>query len=60
MSSSTAIPPARCIIPLSGSRRGLLIQAGLLVAVVLLGWWFWSNAQTNMAARGLQFGFGFL
>jgi general L-amino acid transport system permease protein len=60
MSSSTAIPPARGIIPLSGSRRGLLIQAGLLAAVVLLGWWFWSNAQTNMAARGLQFGFSFL
>jgi general L-amino acid transport system permease protein len=55
-----AIPPALGIIPLPGTARGLLIQAGLLVAVVGLGWWFWSNAQANMAARGLQFGYGFL
>jgi general L-amino acid transport system permease protein len=63
MSSSTAaiaIPPSRGIIPLPGSARGLLIQAALLAAVIGLGWWFWSNAQTNMAARGLQFGYGFL
>jgi len=60
MSSSTAMRSARGIVPLSGSRRGLLIQTGLLVAVVLRGWCFWSNAQANMAARGLQFGFGFL
>jgi hypothetical protein len=32
----------------------LLIQAGLLFAVVFLGWWFWSNAQANMAARGVR------
>ncbi len=63
MSSTTtaAMPPARGIIPLpSGGARGLLIQAGLLVAVIGLGWWFWTNAQANMAARGLQFGYGFL
>jgi general L-amino acid transport system permease protein len=65
MSTSTAtaaIPPSRGILPLPGSStaRGLLIQAGLLAAVLGLGWWFWSNAQANMAARGLQFGFGFL
>lgn len=63
MSSTTAavaMPPARGLIPLPGSSRGLLIQAGLLVAVIGLGWWFWSNAQANMAARGLQFGYAFL
>ena len=64
MSSTTtaALPPARGIIPLPGGPglRGLLIQAGLLIAVIGLGWWFWSNAQANMAARGLQFGYGFL
>jgi general L-amino acid transport system permease protein len=64
MSSTTtaALPPARGIIPLPGGPglRGLLIQVGLLVAVIGLGWWFWSNAQANMAARGLQFGYGFL
>jgi general L-amino acid transport system permease protein len=40
--------------------RGVLIQAALLAAVVWLGWSIVDNAQTNMAARGLQFGFGFL
>jgi general L-amino acid transport system permease protein len=40
--------------------RGVLIQAGLLVFVVWLGWSIFGNAQANMAARGLQFGFGFL
>jgi general L-amino acid transport system permease protein len=56
------MPPARGIIPLPGGPglRSLLIQVGLLVAVIGLGWWFWSNAQANMAARGLQFGYGFL
>jgi general L-amino acid transport system permease protein len=57
---SATMPPARGIIPLPGGGRGLLIQAALLLAVVGLGWWFWSNAQANMAARGLQFGYGFL
>jgi general L-amino acid transport system permease protein len=63
MSTTTArvaMPPARGLIPLPGSSRGLLIQAALLAAVIGLGWWFWSNAQANMAARGLQFGYGFL
>jgi general L-amino acid transport system permease protein len=64
MSSTTtaAMPPARGIVPLPGGpgARGVLIQLGLLVAVIGLGWWFWSNAQANMAARGLQFGYGFL
>ncbi len=65
MSTSTTalLPPARgSLIPLpgGGTARGLLIQAGLLVAVIALGWWLWSNAQANMAARGLTLGFGFL
>jgi general L-amino acid transport system permease protein len=63
MSTTTArvaMPPARGLIPLPGSSRGLLIQAALLAAVIGLGWWFWSNAQANMAARGLQFGYAFL
>ncbi|WP_237215126.1 amino acid ABC transporter permease [Falsiroseomonas oryziterrae] len=62
-STTTAImPPSRGIIPLPGgtTARGLLIQAGLLAAVIALGWWFWSNAQANMARQGLQFGYGFL
>ncbi|MGG5808972.1 amino acid ABC transporter permease [Falsiroseomonas sp. CW058] len=60
--TSAVLPPARGLIPLpSGTTaRGLLVQAALLAAVVAAGWWFWSNAQANMAARGLQFGFGFL
>jgi general L-amino acid transport system permease protein len=63
MSTTAAtLPPARGLILLPGGRtaRGLVIQAALLAAVLGLGWWFWSNAQANMAARGLQFGFGFL
>ena len=63
MSTTTAtvvMPPSRGIIPMPGGPRGLAIQIGLLVAVIALGWWFWSNAQANMAARGLQFGYAFL
>ncbi|MBX9595535.1 MAG: ABC transporter permease subunit [Roseomonas sp.] len=45
---------------LRGPARGILIQAALLVALVATGMWLWSNAEANMAARGLQFGFGFL
>ena len=64
MSSTTSGAPlaARGLIPLPGgaTQRGLLIQALLLFSVIALGWWLWSNAQTNMAERGLQFGFGFL
>jgi general L-amino acid transport system permease protein len=64
MSSTTtaAMPPTRGIIPLPAgtTQRGLLIQLALLLAVLGLGWWFWSNAQANMASRGLQFGYAFL
>jgi general L-amino acid transport system permease protein len=63
MSSTTAVlPPARgfLLLPGGATQRGILIQGLLLAAVVALGWWLWSNAQANMAARGLQFGFGFL
>lgn len=45
---------------LRGPARGYLIQAALLVALVATGMWLWSNAEANMAARGLRFGFGFL
>lgn len=58
--ANVAMPPSRGLIPMPGGMRGLAIQIGLLVAVVGLGWWFWSNAQANMAARGLQFGYAFL
>jgi len=64
MSSTTsaALPQTRGLIwlPSGATQRGILIQAALLFSVVALGWWLWSNAQVNMAARGLQFGFGFL
>ena len=52
----SAIP----FLPRGTSLRGILWQAGLLVAVVALGWWLVGNAERNMAARGLSFGFGFL
>jgi His/Glu/Gln/Arg/opine family amino acid ABC transporter permease subunit len=58
--ATVAMPPSRGIIPMPGGPRGLAIQVVLLVAVIALGWWFWSNAQANMAARGLQFGYAFL
>jgi general L-amino acid transport system permease protein len=57
---TTPAQPPRDLTRFLGSGRGLVLQAGLLVAVLGLGWWFWSNAQANMAARGLQLGFGFL
>jgi general L-amino acid transport system permease protein len=64
---SSAGPAAAPAAPRSAPRRrfrlprqGLLWQALLLVAVVGLGWWFWGNAQANMAKRGLELGFGFL
>nr|WP_245217310.1 ABC transporter permease subunit [Neoroseomonas nitratireducens] len=47
-------------MPRGTSLRGILWQALLLVAVVGLGWWLVGNAERNMAARGLSFGFGFL
>jgi general L-amino acid transport system permease protein len=41
-------------------RRRQLIQALLLAAVLCAGFYFWSNASTNIAQRGLELGFGFL
>jgi general L-amino acid transport system permease protein len=40
--------------------RALILQGALLVFVLALGFFLFSNVQTNMAARGLQLGFGFL
>ncbi len=64
MSTTTArgMPAAKPLIPLPSAHttRGLLWQAALVAAVVLLGWWLYNNMLANMAARGLQFGFGFL
>ncbi|WP_291297053.1 amino acid ABC transporter permease [Elioraea sp.] len=57
LTARSAAPPALQERLLS---RGVLIQGGLLLFVVWLGWSIVGNAQTNMAARGLQFGFGFL
>ena len=50
------------LIPLPGgaSARGLLWQGLLLAVVVFVGWSLYDNMVRNMAARGLQFGFGFL
>ncbi|MFN3447739.1 MAG: amino acid ABC transporter permease [Roseococcus sp.] len=64
-STSTAgagMPAAKPLIPLPSpaTLRGLMWQALLAAAVVLLGWWLYNNMLANMAARGLQFGFGFL
>jgi general L-amino acid transport system permease protein len=47
-------------LPRGASLRGIAWQAVLLVVVVALGWWLVGNAERNMAARGLSFGFGFL
>jgi general L-amino acid transport system permease protein len=41
-------------------RRRQIVQALLLAAVLLLGFYFWSNAATNIAHRGLELGFAFL
>ena len=50
----------RIPLPTGVTWRGILWQALLLAAVLGTGWWLVDNAQRNMAARGLQFGFGFL
>ena len=63
MSTTTPImPAARPLIPLPAgtTMRGLLWQAGLAAAVIFIGWSLTNNMFTNMAARGLQFGYGFL
>jgi general L-amino acid transport system permease protein len=63
MSTTTApMPAAKPLIPLpSGTTtRGLLWQAALAIAVILIGWSLYNNMIANMTARGLQFGFGFL
>ena len=56
------MPSAKPLIPLPAgtTMRGLMWQAALAIAVILLGWWLYNNVLTNMASRGLQFGFGFL
>ena len=61
-SATAALPAARPPLALPGgaTTRGLLWQAALLAAVVFIGWSAYSNLLANMAARGLQFGFGFL
>jgi len=60
--STTTMPSAKPLIPLPAgtTMRGLMWQAALAIAVILLGWWLYNNVLTNMASRGLQFGFGFL
>jgi len=55
--NSTIALPAWCY---DRTARALALQALLLVAVVAVGAFFFSNVQTNMAARGLTLGFGFL
>jgi general L-amino acid transport system permease protein len=40
--------------------RSFVIQSLLLVAVVWLGWTFYRNAQSNLAAQNIASGFGFL
>ena len=60
--STTTMPSAKPLIPLPAgtTMRGLLWQAALAIAVIMLGWSLYNNMLTNMASRGLQFGFGFL
>jgi len=60
--STTTMPAAKPLIPLPAgtTMRGLMWQAALAIAVILLGWSLYNNMLTNMASRGLQFGFGFL
>jgi general L-amino acid transport system permease protein len=41
-------------------RRRQIFQALLLAVVLVLGFYFWSNATTNIVRRGLELGFGFL
>jgi general L-amino acid transport system permease protein len=41
-------------------RRRQIFQALLLAIVLALGFYFWSNATTNITRRGLELGFGFL
>ena len=64
MGTTTALPLPRVrpliLLPAGTTLRGLLWQAALLLAVLLLGWWLHANMTANMASRGLQFGFGFL
>jgi general L-amino acid transport system permease protein len=40
--------------------RSIVIQGLLLVAVLWLGWTFYRNAQSNLAAQNIASGFGFL
>ena len=60
--TSIPMPRAKPLIPLPSGHdmKGLLWQALLVIAVIALGWSLYNNLLANMAARGLQFGFGFL
>src|SRR5688572_1581783 len=56
-----SVPPrtARSIVT-DARFRSIVIQFLLLVAVLWLGWTFYRNAQSNLAAQNIASGFGFL
>jgi general L-amino acid transport system permease protein len=60
--TSIPMPRAKPLIPLPSGHdmKGVLWQVLLVIAVIALGWSLYNNMLANMAARGLQFGFGFL
>ncbi len=60
--TSIPMPRAKPLIPLPSGHdlKGIIWQALLVIAVIALGWTLYNNMLANMAARGLQFGFGFL
>lgn len=60
--TSPIMPAAKPLIPLPAgtTMRGLIWQLALAATVIFLGWSLYNNMLTNMAARGLQFGYGFL
>ncbi len=40
--------------------RGRLAQVAVVSLVIALGWWIWDNTRTNLAQRGIAFGYDFL
>ena len=60
--TSPIMPAVKPLIPLPAGTtlRGLMWQGLLAATVIVIGWSLYSNMLTNMAARGLQFGYGFL
>ncbi|RED53953.1 general L-amino acid transport system permease protein [Aestuariispira insulae] len=60
MTLGSEAAPAKSSIINDPQIRAIFYQIVALIAVLWFGWSIWDNTQTNMEARGIASGFGFL